>query len=217
MEDRANKTPTPTGGKERSYSKDRPMSVESGGKDKKSDKKSAKSKRSTDKPVEEPSKKGGKAAGGGATSRSQKVTVETKEVKAKPTPGTKGTKREKKGADDDNHDIPEIVHPLLESIERREDEIWVLGNRVLLNLNVSRNKIGEDGLKAMLEAVNYQIEISEAEGKSGPGYGLIRLCVQRQLGISPDHDLYSKIEDAMSTRNPFQKPPTPSPSNDEPA
>ena len=45
MEDRANKTPTPTGGKERSYSKDRPMSVESGGKDKKADKKSAKSKR----------------------------------------------------------------------------------------------------------------------------------------------------------------------------
>ena len=51
------------------------------------------------------------------------------------------------GADDDNNDIPEIVHPLLESIERREDEIWVLGNRVLLNLNVARNKIGDAGMK----------------------------------------------------------------------
>ena len=147
------------------------------------------------------------------------MTVAAAEAsKAKVAP-PKGTKREKKGADDDNHDIPEIVHPLLESIERRGDEIWVLGNRVLLNLNVSRNKIGEVGMKAILEAVLYQIDISDGgsesgEGKCGPGYGLIRLCVQRNR-LAPDHDLMVKIEEAMSTRNPFQKPPTPSPTNED--
>ena len=57
------------------------------------------------------------------------MTVAAAEATSKAKVGVapKGTKREKKGADDDNHDIPECVHPLLESIERRGDEIWVLG------------------------------------------------------------------------------------------
>ena len=72
----------------------------------------------------------------------------------------------------------------------------------------------------MLEAVLYQIDISDGgggeggEGKCGPGYGLIRLCVGRNE-LPQDDELYAKIEEAMSTRNPFQKPPTPSPSNED--
>ena len=53
--------------------------------------------------------------------------------------------------------VPEVqvvdIHPLEEEGRLHEGQLWVVGNRRLVSLNLSRNQIGETGLRQLLEMV----------------------------------------------------------------
>ncbi|XP_019622541.1 PREDICTED: leucine-rich repeat-containing protein 71-like [Branchiostoma belcheri] len=74
------------------------------------------------------------------------------------------------------------------------------------------NKIGEAGLKALLKGIQYQITLTTLGSRSG-GTGLMRLSLQKN-GFPPDHELYTKIQELMVTRDPLYKPPAKSPDED---
>ncbi|CAH1262139.1 LRRC71 [Branchiostoma lanceolatum] len=106
-------------------------------------------------------------------------------------------------------DILEIINPLLEEAERVDGQLLIPGNRALINLNISRNRIGEAGLKALLKGVQYQITLTTLGSRSG-GTGLMRLSVQKN-NFPPSHELYLKVQELMMTRDPLYKPPSKTP------
>ena len=44
-------------------------------------------------------------------------------------------------------------HPLMEVGSLHEGQFWIMGNRSLISLNLSRNQIGEAGLRQLLEMI----------------------------------------------------------------
>ncbi|KAM6434336.1 leucine-rich repeat-containing protein 71 isoform 2-T2 [Liasis olivaceus] len=73
----------------------------------------------------------------------------------------------------------EMMNPLLEPAEHRDGQVFLQGNRVLIYLNLIRNRMTETGLKAFLATVEYQVSRVVPGGK-GPT-GLLRLS----LAVSP--------------------------------
>uniref|UniRef100_A0A0B7BKQ4 Leucine-rich repeat-containing protein 71 n=1 Tax=Arion vulgaris TaxID=1028688 RepID=A0A0B7BKQ4_9EUPU len=71
---------------------------------------------------------------------------------------TKDKKKErgKFTSDADNADSQDQISPLLDAAEYIDGQLWIAGNRMLINLNLSRNKIGEIGIAAFLQAMQYQ-------------------------------------------------------------
>ncbi|KAE8588291.1 hypothetical protein XENTR_v10022450 [Xenopus tropicalis] len=96
----------------------------------------------------------------------------------------------------------EITHPLLEPAESRDGKVFLPGNRVLINLNLLRNRITEKGLNGLLAAVEAQ------ESKLIPGSkshtGLLRLCVGKNL-FPPDNETFIKLQELMLSRDPIHK------------
>ena len=48
---------------------------------------------------------------------------------------------------------PVANHPLMEVGNLYEGQFWIMGNRGLISLNLSRNQIGEAGLRQLLEMI----------------------------------------------------------------
>lgn len=121
---------------------------------------------------------------------------------------TSMAKTDKKGstgpADQETTDVVEFPNPLLEPVEEIQGELHVPGNRALINLNLSRNQIGEAGIKSLLNAVQYQAQLAAAQGRT-VGTGLMRLSLQRNLATE-DNPVYQNLLDLMITRDPFFKP-----------
>ncbi|XP_060601535.1 leucine-rich repeat-containing protein 71-like isoform X4 [Ruditapes philippinarum] len=105
-------------------------------------------------------------------------------------------------------DSPDFINPLLEGADYIDGQLWVAGNRVLINLNLSRNEIGETGLEALLKAMQYQTTLC-MENKSS-GTGLMRLLVGKNK-VRSSHELLQKITDIMLPKDPFYKPPPQTP------
>ncbi|XP_056002534.1 leucine-rich repeat-containing protein 71-like isoform X4 [Ostrea edulis] len=101
-----------------------------------------------------------------------------------------------------------FINPLTDEADFIDGQLWVSGNRLLINLNLSRNQIGEQGMAAILKAMQYQTTLSLGS-KSG-GTGLMRICVFKNK-ISSDHDIVRKINDIMLPKDPFYKPPPQTP------
>lgn len=85
------------------------------------------------------------------------------------------------------------------------------GNRVLININLSRNKIGLPGMEALLKAMEYQTTLL-ADSKSS-GTGLMRLVVGKNL-LSADHEISQKLNETMLPKDPYYKPPPQTPEQD---
>lgn len=104
-----------------------------------------------------------------------------------------------------------FINPLTDEADFMDGQLWVPGNRLLINLNLSRNQIGEQGMAAILKAMQYQTTLSLGS-KSG-GTGLMRICVFKNK-ISSESDIVRKINDIMLPKDPFYKPPPQTPEVD---
>uniref|UniRef100_A0A8C8SSS1 Leucine rich repeat containing 71 n=1 Tax=Pelusios castaneus TaxID=367368 RepID=A0A8C8SSS1_9SAUR len=106
-------------------------------------------------------------------------TPEQKVIRGK---GAKSSTKEKRSLPPELEvtEPTEIVNPLLEQAEHRDGKVFLPGNRVLINLNLTWNQIGEQGLKAFLAAVESQQQSSKALAGVKGQTGLLRLS----LGVS---------------------------------
>nr|XP_022305852.1 leucine-rich repeat-containing protein 71-like isoform X9 [Crassostrea virginica] len=230
-----NKSPPPS---RRADSKDRPGSVRSSSQHDKSDKskqkQSAKTKKDAGKggkeaPKEEEKhdkskgKKDDKAAAkkdsksGKAEEESRKTQHRGSISKASLVADTKNAAKGKsKGKDKGKPSQAEpedmgdssFINPLTDEADFIDGQLWVPGNRLLINLNLSRNQINEQGMAAILKAMQYQTTL--ALGSKSGGTGLMRICVFKNK-ISSDHDIVRKINDIMLPKDPFYKPPPQTP------
>ncbi|XP_052101938.1 leucine-rich repeat-containing protein 71-like isoform X9 [Mytilus californianus] len=129
---------------------------------------------------------------------------------------TKGNKGKGKGKDktkqaaQEVEDLSggEVVNPLTDVADFIDGQLWVSGNRVLINLNLSRNKIAESGMNNLLKAMQYQTTIL-MDNKSG-GTGLMRIALLKNK-ISPEHDVMRKLNDIMLHKDPYYKQPPQTP------
>ncbi|XP_063434611.1 leucine-rich repeat-containing protein 71-like isoform X12 [Mytilus trossulus] len=203
-----NKSPP---GSRRDGSKDRPASVRSQShmdKDKKGSKASAKKKDPKGKDAKEEEKH----------DKTKKKEKEDKTLtkKASIAADTKGTKGKGKGKDktkqaaQEVEDLSggEVVNPLTDVADFIDGQLWVSGNRVLINLNLSRNKIAESGMNNLLKAMQYQTTIL-MDNKSG-GTGLMRIALLKNK-ISQEHEVMRKLNDIMLHKDPYYKQPPQTP------
>ncbi|XP_067584355.1 leucine-rich repeat-containing protein 71 [Pseudorca crassidens] len=134
-----------------------------------------------------------------------KVTIpEQKLSKGK---GTKTVSKEKRSILPELEvvgEATEMVNPLLEPVEHRDGKVFMPGNRVLLHLNLLRNRITEVGLEAFLTAVQYQAQFSESKSASRGPVGLLRLSLAKNC-FSPQCPAYTTIQELMLPRDPVSK------------
>lgn len=186
----------PTGG-----SKDRPASVRSGTHISKDDKKS-REKRDAQKKKDTKKQETDKAKKIASTEAVNKSVGKGKKVNT-----TKGDKKVQQ-PEQEQPEVVEFPNPLLENpIKEEGGEIIIPGNRALINLNLSRNKCGEIGVEAFLISIQRQAEVTSLVGKPT---GLMRLSLSRNL-FTPENGSYQRLMELMQTRDPFYKPPQPSP------
>ncbi|XP_052694573.1 leucine-rich repeat-containing protein 71-like isoform X13 [Crassostrea angulata] len=174
-------------------------------KGKKDDKGAAKKDTKSGKAVEEESRK---TQHRGSISKASLVADTKNAAKGK----TKGKDKGKPSqAEPEDMGDSSFINPLTDEADFIEGQLWVPGNRLLINLNLSRNQIGEQGMAAILKAMQYQTTLSLGS-KSG-GTGLMRICVFKNK-ISSESDIVRKINDIMLPKDPFYKPPPQTPEVD---
>uniref|UniRef100_A0A8C9J539 Leucine-rich repeat-containing protein 71 n=1 Tax=Panthera tigris altaica TaxID=74533 RepID=A0A8C9J539_PANTA len=98
----------------------------------------------------------------------------------------------------------ETVNPLLEPVEHRNGKVFVPGNKVLLHLNLLRNRITEVGLEGFLATVQYQAQFSKSKSPSKGPVGLLRLSLAKNC-FSPQCPAYTTIQELMLPRAPVTK------------
>ncbi|CAD5114273.1 DgyrCDS3415 [Dimorphilus gyrociliatus] len=118
----------------------------------------------------------------------------------------KGKSKKGKGdaPDAETPDHQEVVSPLLDESERLDGKILLVGNRNLINLNLSHNEITEIGLKELDNALGFQISHTILADKKLGNQGLMRLCIQKN-NIPSDNEYVLKIKQKMISRDPFFK------------
>ncbi|XP_029022407.1 leucine-rich repeat-containing protein 71 isoform X2 [Betta splendens] len=95
---------------------------------------------------------------------------------------------------DEDKEAVEVVNPLLDqSVQHEKGRIFLPGNRTLISLNLSGNRITEKSLPLFLASLEMQ----------GDGGGLSRLCLQRNR-FPPDCEPYVKIKELMALREPLE-------------
>ncbi|XP_067941389.1 leucine-rich repeat-containing protein 71-like isoform X2 [Watersipora subatra] len=196
----------------RADSKDRPGSHRSNSHLGTRDKRDKSSKKKDDKNETKGTVKGGKVKEADKTQGGKKDgTKGGKAATAETTKATKG--KDKKGGkgqtkgNTPNEPEPEasdIVHPLLETTEIIEDQLCIPGNRILINLNLQRNRIGAEGINAFKKAIQYQDTIL-SETPKGQGTGLMRLIINRNI-LAASSDEMRSLTEVMLRKDPFYKP-----------
>lgn len=216
-----NRSPPPS---RRAESKDRPGSVRSmTTKEKNTQKQSAKKKDVKGKDSKEDTKaqkkeKEDTRAGSKRASQTQQATGTGRMSSASVAADAKnqGKTKDKKGktgkssnqdsdhTESTNLDALDQINPLLEVADYMEGELWIAGNRTLINLNLSRNEINEPGVAALLKAVQYQTTLC-LDNRSG-GTGLMRLIMAKNP-VPPENEVLVKLNEKMLMKDPFYKPP----------
>lgn len=97
----------------------------------------------------------------------------------------------------------EMVNPLLEPVEHRDGKVFMPGNRVLLHLNLLRNRISEVGLEGFLTAVQYQVQVSKPKTSSKGPMGLLWLSLAKNC-FDPQCPAYTTIQELMLPRDPVK-------------
>ncbi|XP_064596070.1 leucine-rich repeat-containing protein 71-like isoform X2 [Liolophura sinensis] len=140
--------------------------------------------------------KGGTKKGASLVADAGKTMSKTKDTKKK---------KEKSGTPQDSEviDGPDHIMALTEPVDYIDGSLWISGNRVLINLNLSRNQIGETGMSAILKAIQYQTTLTQLESKSA-GTGLMRVSLLKNA-LPNDHDILKKINELMGPKDPYYK------------
>ncbi|KAL1777505.1 leucine-rich repeat-containing protein 71 isoform X1 [Sigmodon hispidus] len=97
----------------------------------------------------------------------------------------------------------EMVNPLLEPVEHRDGKVFMPGNKVLLHLNLLRNRITEVGLEGFLTAVQYQVQVSRPKTSSKGPLGLLWLSLAKNC-FDPQCPTYIMIQELMLPRDPVK-------------
>ncbi|XP_035306244.1 leucine-rich repeat-containing protein 71 isoform X8 [Cricetulus griseus] len=134
-----------------------------------------------------------------------KVTIpEQKMSKGK---GTKTGSKEKRSILLESEQLvvetTEMVNPLLEPVEHRDGKVFLPGNKVLLHLNLLRNRITEVGLEAFLTAVQYQVQVSKPKTSAKGPLGLLWLSLAKNC-FDPQCPTYTMIQELMLPRDPVK-------------
>ncbi|KAM4806345.1 leucine-rich repeat-containing protein 71 isoform 1-T1 [Urocitellus parryii] len=139
-----------------------------------------------------------------AKSGKGKVTIpEQKQSKGK---GTKLGSKEKRSILLESEQLvaetTEMINPLLEPVEHRDGKVFMPGNKVLLHLNLLRNRITEVGLEAFLATVQYQVQFKSKSMSKGP-VGLLWLSLAKNC-FDPQCPTYTTIQELMLPRDPIK-------------
>ncbi|XP_027776607.2 leucine-rich repeat-containing protein 71 [Marmota flaviventris] len=138
-----------------------------------------------------------------AKSGKGKVTIpEQKQSKGK---GTKLGSKEKRSILLESElvaETTEMINPLLEPVEHRDGKVFMPGNKVLLHLNLLRNRITEVGLEAFLATVQYQVQFKSKSMSKGP-VGLLWLSLAKNC-FDPQCPMYTTIQELMLPRDPIK-------------
>nr|XP_010346799.1 leucine-rich repeat-containing protein 71 isoform X11 [Saimiri boliviensis boliviensis] len=97
----------------------------------------------------------------------------------------------------------EVINPLLEPVEHRAGKVFMPGNKVLLHLNLLRNRITEVGLEGFLATVQHQLQFSKAKSVSKGPVGLLWLSLAKNC-FAPQCPAYAKIQELMLPRDPIK-------------
>ncbi|XP_062961919.1 leucine-rich repeat-containing protein 71 [Cynocephalus volans] len=97
----------------------------------------------------------------------------------------------------------EMINPLLEPVEHRDGKVFMPGNKVLLHLNLLRNRITEVGLEGFLTAVQYQVQFSKPKSASKGPMGLLWLSLAKNC-FAPQCPTYTMIQELMLPRDPIK-------------
>ncbi|CAI2728361.1 unnamed protein product [Schistosoma spindalis] len=150
----------------------------SGGKGKKSD-----NSNSPKKANQEQSRSSGKSKAGRNT-RSAKQTSDTERLESSP-------------------ETNELINPILDkAIYVEPYGLLIVGNFMLAFLNLSRNSIGMNGLKALLEAITYQVNLLNVENATtNLGTGILTLLFDNNT-FNQDCEIVTSINELLSSRDP---------------
>ncbi|XP_054462539.1 leucine-rich repeat-containing protein 71 [Anoplopoma fimbria] len=148
----------------------------------------------------ETSKKDEKPASNKENQKSNKKSSDIKTTQSKG--GKQGGKEKPLNAQEDKSssaltegESVEMVNPLLDqSVQHRDGELILPGNKTLTSLNLAGNRITEKLLPLFLTSLEMQ----------GEGEGLQRLCLQRNH-FPPECEYYLKIKEMMTLRDPLEK------------
>ncbi|XP_058165906.1 leucine-rich repeat-containing protein 71 isoform X2 [Dasypus novemcinctus] len=121
--------------------------------------------------------------------------------------GTKSGSKEKRSILPESElvaEATEMINPLLEPVEHRDGKVFMPGNKVLLHLNLLRNRITEVGLEAFLAAVQYQVQFHKPKSASKGPVGLLWLSLAKNC-FPPQCPVYAVIQELMLPRDPVSK------------
>ncbi|KAI9093064.1 hypothetical protein DFS34DRAFT_567948, partial [Phlyctochytrium arcticum] len=124
-------------------------------------------------------------------------------TKGKDKKGAVPVKAGKRGkAEETKEEIDEIAEPApqVEPMFEHNGQWFILGNRTLSNLNLYRNNIHEEGLKALYDAVFEQEATMENAPEGVPG--VYRITLQENL-FEVDGPVYQQLCNLLNTRNPY--------------
>ncbi|XP_078012307.1 LOW QUALITY PROTEIN: leucine-rich repeat-containing protein 71 [Phascolarctos cinereus] len=93
----------------------------------------------------------------------------------------------------------EILNPLLEQAEHKNGKVFLPGNKVLMHLNLIRNRITETGLRGFLSAVQYQVKYTKPKTPTKGPSGLVKLMLGKN-SFPPQCETYNMIQDLMLPR-----------------
>ncbi|KAM3918685.1 leucine-rich repeat-containing protein 71 [Leptodactylus fuscus] len=98
----------------------------------------------------------------------------------------------------------EVINPLLESAEFRDGNVYLPGNKVLISLNLSRNKVTEEGLRGFLAAMETQVQETKPATGSRANTGLLRLSLGKNK-FPAESPTFAQIQEIMISRDPIHK------------
>ncbi|XP_069805957.1 leucine-rich repeat-containing protein 71 isoform X2 [Dendropsophus ebraccatus] len=98
----------------------------------------------------------------------------------------------------------EDTNPLLEQAEFQNGKVYLPGNKVLISLNLSRNKITEEGLKSFLAAMETQVQETKPASGARTQTGLLRLSLGKNE-FPAECSTFVQIQEIMLSRDPIHK------------
>jgi len=105
--------------------------------------------------------------------------------------------------DQDDNDNDDVVHAMLDSkIQVANGKIYLPGCLSLVNLNLSRNEIGEAGLNEVYAAVQYQKAVTRISKGYKRNPGLLKLNLQKNY-FSEKNQKYLNIQYYLMSRDPL--------------
>ncbi|XP_073493751.1 leucine-rich repeat-containing protein 71 isoform X2 [Phyllobates terribilis] len=98
----------------------------------------------------------------------------------------------------------DVTLPLMEAAEFGDGNVYLPGNKVLMNLNLSRNRVSEEGLHGFLTAMKAQSQETKAASGARTHTGLLRLSLGKNR-FPAESPTFAQIQEIMFLRDPIHK------------